>query len=161
MKRKDAVASVWNLQDETFNMMGDYFEAKYTNEDIELHGMETHILRHIDSHPGVNITEMALALNKTPSACSQVIKKLLKKDVIRQERNQENRRVYNLFLTEKGEKACNELQEWDDYGLGLICDAVKGFSVEDMEKYMAIQRAVNKACGIHVAYMADILKNRK
>lgn len=161
MNKKDTVASVWNLQGETFNMMGYYYDGNYINGDISLFGMEVYALRYIDSHPGTAVTDMARDLSKTTSACSQTIKKLLQKGAVIQERNPDNRRIYNLFLTEKGQKACDELQEWDDYGLHLISDALKEFTGEDMEKYKQIQRAVNTACYTHIRYMRDIVKDRK
>ena len=53
---------------------------------------------------GITISEMAYRTKKTPSAYSQMIRKLRKKGLVEQTRNKENLREYMLNLTPDGKQ---------------------------------------------------------
>ena len=79
--------------------------------------------------------------DKTNSACSQLIRKLKKKEWIRQERNEKNNREYNLSLTEEEfETACYE----------RTYHMLDGISEEEMRTYIGIQKQLNRAFKLDV-----------
>ena len=69
-----------------------------------LYQSEAHIIDLIGEHPEITVTELAAILKKTPSACSQIVRKLRAKGWVEQVRNAENNRIYNLYLTESGKQ---------------------------------------------------------
>ncbi|MBQ9264978.1 MAG: MarR family transcriptional regulator [Clostridia bacterium] len=71
---------------------------------------EVHLLKCIADHPGITVTEIAYDYAKTKGAISQVLKKLIDKDLILQKPSQEagDKRIF-LYLTPRGEalNACH------------------------------------------------------
>lgn len=59
-----------------------------------LYQSEMHFLQAVGDTPNITITVISQQLGKTKSACSQMVRKLIKKNLIVQERNQNNNREY-------------------------------------------------------------------
>ena len=60
-----------------------------------LYQAESQIIKAVGDQPGITASELSREFHKTNSACSQLIRKLKKKEWIRQERNEKNNREYN------------------------------------------------------------------
>lgn len=71
---------------------------------------EVHLLKCIADHPGITVTEIAYNYAKTKGAISQILKKLIEKDLILQKPSTEmgDKRIF-LYLTPRGEQlnACH------------------------------------------------------
>lgn len=79
--------------------------CEYTNEyDAILHDYngfilyqrESQFIRKVGDTPGITITELAEFFHKTKSACSQLMYRMKKKNLLEQTRNEHNTREYNL-----------------------------------------------------------------
>ena len=83
-------------------LMAAYDEMPHEYGDSILYQVESHTIERIGITPGITSSELSAGMNKTPSASSQIIRKLRKKGLVFQKRNKDNNREYNLFLTDYG-----------------------------------------------------------
>ena len=97
----------------------------------------------------MGMTVMAVSYTHL-SACSQLIRKLRKKDWIEQIRNPENNREYQLFLTESGWKIYEEHDRFEQACYKRSFNNLKEFSEEDLKKYISIQKKLNETFAIDV-----------
>ena len=70
-----------------------------------LYRSEIHAIEAIGHNQGTNLTELATILGITKGTLSQLITKLVKKDLVLKSRGDRNEKEITLKLTEKGEKA--------------------------------------------------------
>lgn len=94
---------------------------------------EISCIERIGRMPDITITELSKIMYKTPSACSQIVRKLVDKELVEQLRNRDNKRIYNLRLTEKGRKIREEHQVFmGDFFHNLIV-SFEDVSEEELE----------------------------
>jgi MarR family transcriptional regulator, organic hydroperoxide resistance regulator len=104
-------------------------EAKQYSEDIklvfindykklldenELSSKQSLVLSILEKKKRLTMNEVAEIINGTPSAASQLIQKLEKKQYVKRETNQENRREVFVLLDEKGELFFKEMTAIDE-----------------------------------------------
>ena len=70
-----------------------------------LYPAEVHTLAAVARTPGLNLTELALAMNVSKSAVSKVVKKLLNKGLVIKGSIETNQKEVIFHLTAKGESA--------------------------------------------------------
>ena len=75
---------------------------------------ESQMIKMIGNNPGITASEISKKFHKTSSASSQLIRKLKKKGWVMQSRNDENNRVYNLYLTEEGNEIYKNHQQFEN-----------------------------------------------
>lgn len=102
--RQKSIDRIWAIQDEAYALMREYDDIPHNYGEYSLYQVEGEFIDIIAEHPGITMTEISELLQKTPSACSQIVRKLKKKEMLLQRRDQENNRKYHLKLTELGEK---------------------------------------------------------
>ena len=100
--RKELLERIWTAQDEAYDLMCEYDSLPHYYGENILYQAEGQIIDLIAIHPGITITVLGNILQKTPSACSQIVRKLREKGWVEQSRNKDNNRQYNLTLTESG-----------------------------------------------------------
>lgn len=71
-----------------------------TGEEISM--IEAHTTTFIEENPGTTVSELAKYWNKTKGAVSQTVKSLIEKEYIKKEQSKKDRKIYNLYVTEKG-----------------------------------------------------------
>jgi len=71
---------------------------------------DAHALIEILRRPGIEPLELSKRLGLSKSDVSRLLSRLKKRAQIRQERNKEDGRVYNLHLTEKGKRTANVVE---------------------------------------------------
>ncbi len=107
MERNDLLLSLWEEQDIAYELMNEYDSMTHCYGDVILFQAEAYIVSCIGATPDITLTEVADKLQKTTSACSQIVKKLGKKGLVEQVRNELNKRIYNLKLTTSGMQLYN------------------------------------------------------
>lgn len=112
--------------------------------DEVLYQSEMHFLQAVGNSPNTTITVIAQQLGKTKSACSQMVRKLKERNLIVQERNQNNNREYYLTLTKKGTEIYHAHEEFDRHCLLRTYESLKDFSDEELQTYIAIQKRLNE-----------------
>lgn len=127
----------------------DSMPHQYGNE--ILYQSEMHFLQAVGDTPNITITVISQQLCKTKSACSQMVRKLIKKDLITQERNQNNNREYYLNLTPKGVNIYYAHEEFDKKCLTRTYESMKDFSDEELQVYISIQKHLNEVFAKDVA----------
>lgn len=109
-----------------------------------LYQSEMHFLQAVGDTPSVTITVIAQQLGKTKSACSQMVRKLVKKELLIQERNEKNNREYYLNLTERGKEIYEDHKEFDEKCMQRTYESLTDFTEEELRSYISIQKALNQ-----------------
>lgn len=152
--RETLLKRIWDSQDEAYDLMEEYDSLPHYYGKMVLYQAEAYIVNWIGRIPNITTTQLAEQLNKTPSACSQIVRKLVDKGLVVQERNKQNKRVYNLLLTEEGEKVYQEHIAFNEYCQGITFDMLAEFTAEELETYLKIQKRINQA------YQGDIARSK-
>lgn len=129
---------------ETSRLISSYenIPRKYGTED-ELYMIEVHTLNLIGDQVKTTTSEIARIKNCTKSAVSQMVDKLIKKDLVVKYRNPDNYRELNIELTPKGKLVYEyhkklDLEEYRKYLKNL-----EQFSAEDFQKYITVLNVIN------------------
>ena len=92
-QREALLRQIWAAQDEAYDLMYEYDSLPHQYGANTLYQSEAQIIDHIGEQPGITVTELAAILKKTPSACSQLVRKLRAKGWVTQVRNEANNRI--------------------------------------------------------------------
>lgn len=134
--------------------------CKYVNEyntllhdynGVVLYQAESQFINAIGRNPGITITELASFFDKTPSACSQLMRRMKDKGWLYQKRNKENNREYKLFLTQEGERIYHNHQEFENRCYLRTANMLDGFTDDELVTYIHIQERLNAAFALDVA----------
>lgn len=92
----------------------DYINARhyYTKEEA-LTTLEAHLLTDICDYPDSTVTSLANSWNRSVSATSQTIRKLINKDLIIRENSKNDAKIFFLRPTEKGVSISNAHKRYD------------------------------------------------
>ena len=71
-------------------------------DQCRLSGAQLWMLREVEGHPGLRVSDLAKAMSVHLSTASNLLDKLAKRNLIRRERNGPDQRIVRLFLTEEG-----------------------------------------------------------
>ncbi len=153
--REKILTEIWASQNEAYSLMTEYDSLPHHYGANVLYQAEAYIVNHIGQQPDITITELADALKKTPSACSQIVRKLVDKGMVEQERNMKNKRLYNLRLTADGKKVYQDHIDFNRYCQSITFNMLTEFSMEDLQNYLRVQRRINEA------YRGDVQRSRE
>lgn len=155
MTREEILEHIWNAQDEAYDLMLEYDSLPHYYGSDVLYQAEAYIVNHIGHTPNITTTELAETLKKTPSACSQIVRKLIDKGLVVQTRNVKNKRVYNLTLTADGEKIYQEHIKFNEECQEITFRMLAEFSDEDLATYLRVQERINEA------YVGDVQRSKE
>lgn len=144
--------------DISYRLMSAYDSMPHQYGDNVLYQVESHIIELIGMKPGITATEMAAKLGKTPSACSQIVRKLKQKALVIQQRNVVNNREYNLFLTEYGWKIYQAHADVDEECGKRKKERLAQFSEEELSIYLRITRIINEEFEVDVQTMGTVFE---
>lgn len=130
--------------DKGYELCMEYDSIPHYYGDEVLYQSEMHFLQEVGNTPNITITVIAKQIGKTQSACSQMVRKLIKKHLITQERNPDNNREYYLNLTAKGFAIYYAHEEFDRKCLQRIHESLKDFSAAELQSYISIQKTLNE-----------------
>ena len=153
--RDDVLQQLWAAQDEAFDLMSEYDSLPHRYGEDLLYQTEGHMIDLIAAQPGITATDLAGILNKTVSVCSQMIRKLRAKGWVKQVRNEENNRLYNLLLTEKGQKVYEAHSRFEQGCQERTFHLLNTFSEEELSIHLAVQKQLN------AAYREDVRQSRE
>lgn len=154
-ERIQLLNKIWAAQDRAYDLMTEYDSLPHHYGDMVLYQAEAYMVSWIGNIPDITTSELACLLKKTPSACSQITRKLIDKGLITQTRNSQNRRVYNLRLTEKGEQVHKDHIAFNEYCRRLTFEKLNEFSEEELETYLRVQERINQS------YQDDVTRSRE
>lgn len=75
-KREELLEQIWAAQDTAYDLMSEYDSLPHSYGENVLYQAEAHLIDRIALHPGVTVTDLANMVRKTPSACSQLVRRL-------------------------------------------------------------------------------------
>lgn len=150
--------SIMDEYENSVRLMRMYDEMPHQYGDSILYQMESHIVELIGCHPGITATEISEILKKTPSACSQVIRKLRNKGLVYQNRSEENNRIYNLYLTENGWELYSAHATVDDECDRRKKEKLVKYSEAELKMFLEIQKLINEQFEIDVKLSENIIE---
>ena len=139
-----------NELDEGSRFIQEYDSIPHDYGAAVLYQAESQIIHLVGRIPGITAREIAEAFKKTLSACSQLIRKLKKKEWIRQERNEKNNREYNLYLTDEGKVIYKKHEDFENACYERTYHMLDEISEEEMRTYIRIQNQLNRAFKLDV-----------
>lgn len=137
--------------DESCQLINDYDAIPHDYGTVTLYQAESQLIHLVGENPGITAMKLADILKKTPSACSQLIRKLRNKGWIEQVRSQQNGRKYQLYLTESGWDIFREHNEFEQACYRRSYKNLDAFTEEDFRTYIKIQSHLNKTFALDVA----------
>lgn len=146
--------ALWEAQDEAYDLMAEYDAIPHSYGDYILYHAEGQVVDLIAAHPGITCTDIANLTKKTTSACSQIVRKLKDRDLIRQIRNEKNNRKYNLELTDNGRTLYEERQRFTKECQQIMLKMMGDFTEEELFHHIQVQKKINEA------YKGDIERSR-
>ena len=144
-QREALLRQIWAAQDEAYDLMYEYDSLPHQYGENTLYQSEAHIIDLIGEHPEITVTELAAVLKKTPSACSQIVRKLRAKGWVTQVRNEENNRIFNLHLTESGQRVYQDHTAFNQSCQSSTFQLLETFSTQELEHHLMVQRKLNEA----------------
>jgi DNA-binding MarR family transcriptional regulator len=115
---------------------------KYGTED-ELYMVEAHTINLVGEKIKTNTSELAMLTNKTKGAISQMVDKLLKKDLVLKYKNPTNHREVIIELSEKGKQVYQFHKELDQIEYTKNLNQLDQFSTEDFIKFIKISSIIS------------------
>ncbi len=152
--RKELLEKIWRSQDEAYDLMCEYDALPHHYGDFILYQAEAHVVSLIAQYPDVTVTDLAFITRKSPSACSQTVRKLREKGLVEQVRNRDNNRQLKLQLTELGQKLHKGHAEFSDDCQRRTFEKLDEFTDQELELYLRVQKRINEA------YTDDVRRSR-
>lgn len=101
------------------------------------------ILSILDSEPDISQKDIALILFKDYASVTRMIELLVKKDYLERKIHQQDRRMFNLQITDKGYKTLVKLKP---IILKNRSNALNGLSDEQIEQFKITLNQISKNC---------------
>ncbi|WP_270913599.1 MarR family winged helix-turn-helix transcriptional regulator [Allofournierella sp. CML151] len=154
-KRSELLEQVWNQQNQAYDLMCEYDAMPHRYGACMLYQAQAHMIDLIALYPGITAADLASILRKTPSACSQTLRKLREKGLVEQLRNAENNRQYKLQLTESGQALYRDHAAFSADCQQRTFDRLAEFTEEELALYLRVQQRINEA------YADDVRRSRE
>ena len=155
MERQEILAELWAEQDKAFELMTEYDRLPHHYGSDVLYQAEAYALHEIGNKPGITASELADKLNNTRGAASQMVKKLIEKRLVIQTRNETNRRIYHLTLTDDGKKVYKDHIEFNKSCQKTTFDLLSEFTDEELKIHAKVQRIIN------ISYQGDVERSKE
>lgn len=146
---------IWEAQDTAYDLMSEYDSLPHHYGNVVLYQAEAYIVNLVGQHPGITVTQLAEILNKTTSACSQIVRKLRAKGFVEQFRNPDNNRRYNLELTQAGTEVFQAHISFNQECQMKTFELLKDFTDEELMVHLRVQRKLNEA------YQDDVKRSKE
>lgn len=143
--RQELLNKIWNSQDQAYLLMCEYDELPHHYGEYTLYQAEALIVDLIAANPDITITDLAKIVRKSPSACSQTVRKLRGKGLVNQERNSLNNRQFKLRLSEAGVKLYAAHAKFNEECKKLTYQRLSEFTNEELALYIKMQERLNEA----------------
>lgn len=155
MEKADIVIKALDAAEEISRVVREYDAIQHVYAGYKLYQAEVHMLEQIGLCPGIGASQLAKIFNKTVSACSQIIRKLLQKELITQQSAPENARVRELRLTEAGKAVYEDHYRLENRYINRDINEFKDISIQEIEHFL-------KVCSvIHKCFCLDLDEQKK
>ena len=93
------------------------------------------VLRVINQEPGITAKEILMQMDTDKATLSGVLSRLERDNYVYRVKNETDKRVQNIYISEGSEKLCAEVSVIEK---ACISDLVKGISEEEAENFLLI-----------------------
>ena len=139
VKDLDCVSSFSLTYYDYINAARDYGTGDY------LSMMEAHVLSDIVDAPGITVTKLAKKWDRTKSAISQTVRKLIRKDYIYRVNSKDDAKIFYLYPNETAIEFNKAHIEFDAHGMyNTRVKLLKDFSEEEINIFHLIAQAYTK-----------------
>lgn len=152
--KREIMLNIWETQNNSRKLMDEYDSRLHTYGEHILYHAEANLIDLIGYNPGITVTDLSKEVGKTPSACSQVVRKLKEKGWVKQRRNVNNNRQFKLELTESGKKVFKDHVGYDRDQQEMVFEKLSQFSTSDLSVFLQVQQRINEI------YMEDKEKSQ-
>lgn len=101
-----------------------YSAARDYGNGNKMNMAEIHTLSLIADNPGISVSGVSKMWNRTLSAASQNINKLVKKNLIEKKKENGNRKTVHLYVTESGQKLSDMHKAYDRKELTKVAEVL-------------------------------------
>lgn len=131
------------MSDKILREIGTIYRALNTFSDfimksISLERGQFQYLMRIKENPGINQQDLSEILLVDKTSTAKAVNKLVTKGYITKKKDLKDKRNYNLFLTQTGEKACNFLIKEEQFvtrkSLSTLTDANQQLLLEQLQE---------------------------
>lgn len=120
-------------------------ERKFYGSGPKLTLVEVHILTQIYDNPGITVTELSKVWNRTTSAISQTVRKLMKQNLVFRKNSTTDGKVFHLYTSEEGKKVAMGHKRYDtEHVVSFGKLLIEKFSIDDLIKFSEISEEANK-----------------
>ena len=147
-QREALLRQIWAAQDEAYDLMYEYDSLPHQYGENTLYQSEAHIIDLIGEYPEITVTELAAVLKK-------IVRKLRAKGWVTQVRNEENNRIFNLHLTESGQRVYQDHTAFNQSCQSATFRLLETFSTQELEHHLMVQRKLNEA------YQSDVQNSKE
>ncbi|MFC6171114.1 MarR family winged helix-turn-helix transcriptional regulator [Loigolactobacillus jiayinensis] len=110
-------------------------------EEFGLTRLQAIALRNVYKHPGITMTELAKTIGITRPQLTRIISILEERGLVRRQHNEENRRIVNVYRTEKGEAVVKQHMQLVQQRIQAQIDTL---GVKDRETLsLSLQTSIN------------------
>lgn len=104
--------------------------------------LEVHYLTDIYDNPGITVTEISKIWNRSKSAISQTVRKLINWEYICKKENTEDGKVYNLYITDIGKEIVMAHKRYDNVDIVKTRKRLlRDFTVDELVAFDEICKA--------------------
>jgi DNA-binding MarR family transcriptional regulator len=119
--------------DLSFTLMELDKKTRYYGTDVPIFHSEIHVIKALAEHPCIHVGGLADILGVTKGATSEILKKLVRKDLVKKEVDELNLSRYSLSLTEKEKKAHKNHMYYHDILNSMVEDELENATEEELE----------------------------
>lgn len=106
--------------------------------------VEMHTLGYILDNDGLYASQLAIYTNRTKGAVSQLISKLEAKGLVSRINEPDNKRLYRLYLTKEGHRACEIHRAYDRTRMIEMINEISQYcTIDEIEAFFKVMKYRN------------------
>lgn len=142
----------------TNQLVNEYGSLPYNYENAVLHQSEAYLIQYIGQNDSATVTGVSKLLKKIKSVCSQMVRKLVGKNWVKQIRNQKNDREYELYLVEGGLIIYDHHEDFNRMSYEYNSKELYHFTDEELQLYIKMQKRMDELIGPDVERSYDYFR---
>ncbi|SCY38188.1 MarR family transcriptional regulator [Desulfoluna spongiiphila] len=121
-------------------------KPRYFGTDILLYPSEIHTIDAIGKNPGINVTDLAVLQGVTKGAVSQVIRKLVDKEMVVRMKDEKSDREVLLMLSPAGKIAYTSHQKFHSRIDPILLELIEEADEEKIAFMVSVFKAIERFC---------------
>lgn len=105
----------------------------FGSEEMTFYRGEIHMIRAIGLNPGIYSSELARQFGVTRAVTAKTLQKLIKRGLVVRQTDPEDKKIYKLYLTEKGKYAAEKHEEYHHHFDQELYGYVEQLEVQELE----------------------------